>query len=536
MADKLVERVQQRLTLSEKSLAEYRRKIHSLREILAGNTDALLGRGTSADQTEGDIKRSNMTEFTDIFVNKIEEGRDNRLMRAIRTLGQQTTYQFPEIEAEHLEYNEANLHSEYFRQRLGASPIGCDAVIHMRRALYDYASGGMGWVWIGMQAGKPVIRYVDTIDCKWDQQSSTIGEGLWWSTTMYRSLAAWEQMFGKGKFDKYIKEKNASPNTPIELEYYYDIEGKEGNWMVLFKTGNEDIDMEPVFKAKNPCSWNYGGQVVPFLPAECMFFMEMPSVRLPIGLMEQMLPSQMALWRVEESIQKILANPGHYEYEKGAYDAKELQAFEDGESGSFLEREANKPPMQEHPPMQIPPSHLQYKGDHSQELVAQSGADPYASGSPVEGTSYAAEVNAIKSASGLMAGTISKENADFWLRMIRKFIAKGAAYDEWPLIVRHEDVTLTFDESDPIKQYLRPDTKFTIREDSMQFVDQQTIVQQAMNDVNVAASVAQMFPNALKEAYKTYLRARKVNDIDKYLAPPNPAEMALTAPTAAPQM
>lgn len=530
--DQTIQTARDRLEQGDRTLTAFKNKVHKLRTIVLGDPTALFNSGASQDQDQYDEKRAHATKWPDLLVTSVEEGRSNKLLHAVRTLGQQTAYQFPEIEAEYLEYEEANLHAEYFRQRLGPRPLGCDAVVHMRRALYDYLTGGFGWVWIGMQRGKPVIRYVDTIDCKWDQSASTISEGRWWSTTMYGSLGQWAAMYGKDKFAKYQSLKNATDDTPVELEYYYSLEGPEGAWLVMFKTGVAEIDDSPVFKSVNPCYWDYGGQRVPFLPSECMFFMELPSARFPQSLAEQMLAHQIALWRVEKTIRETVDSPGFTEYEEGSIDPKELREFQEGKTGGFLKRAKGSSPLIQNPALAIPASNLQWRQYHEQEITAMAGANPYASGAPVEGTSYAAEVNAINAASGLMAGTIAKENADFWLRMLRKFLAKGAGFDEWPLVVRHEDVTLVFDESDPVRQYLRPDTKLTIREDSMQFVDQQTKIRLAAADLDAALKVQQIFPATVKEQYENYLRARGEKNVDKHFEAP--AQQAPVVPVTAP--
>ena len=534
-----VEGIQDRLKRAETSLEPYKDKIHRLRTIALGDPRALIAKGASDDQTEGDVKRAYSSNWPDIFVKDIEEGRSNKILRAVRTLGQQTTHQFPEIEAEGLDFEEANLHAEYFRQRLGPPPLGCDAVIHMRRALYDYLVGGFGWVWIAMKFGKPIVQYMDTLDCKWDQQSPTVGEGTWWSCSMYASLKKWEALFGKGKFDQFIKEKNAKPDTPLELEYYYDTEGSEGRWKVLFKTGSEDIDMKPVFESTNPCFWDYGGQKVPFLPAECMFFMEMPGARLPFGLVEQMLPSQIALWRSERSIRRIVDNPAFYDIEEESYDPKQLQAFEDGKTGGFLMRKQGKPPVAQMPAMDVPNNLMQWQNQHNQEIVAQGGADPYAGGAPVEGTNFAREVEAIKASTGLMSGSIGKENDAFWLRMLVKFLAKGSTADDWPLVTRHEDVALVFNEQDPIRQYLRPDAKFTIREGSAQFMDKMTKMQIAKARLDTAIAVNSAtggaYVNAIKEEYNNFLSVNGERNLDKYEpVAPQPAPAGPTAPVTAP--
>jgi hypothetical protein len=515
-----VDKIVDRLRRAERGLEDYWNKVHRLRTIVGGDPRAIFTKGSSNDPSESDIKRAFTTERGDIFVKDIEEGRSNEILRTIRTLVQQTAHQFPEIEAEDLEFEESNLHAEYFRQRLGPAPIGCDAVVHMRRAIYDYLIGGFGWIWIGMQAGRPVIRYVDTLDCKWDQQASTVGDGRWWSTTMYGALSMWQGMFGPRKFDKFIKEKKPDADTPVELEYYYDIEGSEGMWKVLFKTGNDDVDHTPVYESKNPCFWDYAGQKVPYLPADCMFFMELPSFRLPISLAEQMLPSQMALWESEKTEREIVACSGFYEYEEGSYDGKALQNFENARTGSFLERKTGSAPLVQQKPMEIPQALRERIAYHKQNITGQGGADPYASGAPVEGTTYAAEVNAIKASASLMAGTISKETTALWLRLLRKYLAKGAAYDEWPMIVRHEEVDLVFDKSDPIKKYLKPDARFVLREESTHYEDKQTRLLTAKmrleTTLAVNAQTQGAYANAVTEDYNNFLQSAGERNLEKY--------------------
>lgn len=537
MKDK-VELVQERLNRAERALDDFKDKVHRLRDLVAGNPRALESKGTADDQSTYDVKRANVVRRPEIFVQDIEEGRSNKLLHTIRTLAQQTTFRFPEIEFEDLDKEEAVLHSEYLRQRLGAPPLGCDAVNHMKRCLYDFMTGGLGWNWIGMQGGKPILRSVDTLECKWDQSAATIGESRWWSTSMSASFETWASMFGQAKMEKYLKHKKPDPDTPVDLEYYYDLDGSEGTYMVLFKTGENEVDMTPVLKRANPCFWDYGGQRVPFLPAECMFFMEIPSVRLPISLTEQMLPSQIALWRVERTIRDIVDCPAFYEVEEDSIDQKEMKKFLEGQTGAFLTRKKGSQPIIQNPALAVPDTLMAWQGLHSQEITGQGGANPYASGAPVEGTEYAAEVNAIQGAAGLMSGTIAKENADFWIRTLRKFLAKGKIDDEWPLVVRYEDEELIFDESDPVNMYLKPDTRLSIRESSMQYQDEKTKVLMARQDVEVALQMADRSPQAPIEAYENYLRARGERNIEKFLAPPAapmmPQEQQM-APVTAPQ-
>lgn len=511
----------------------YFRKVNRLRRIVAGDREALEGWSASDDTEAENISHEHVGEFRPILVTDIEEGRSNKLLQAIRTLVLQTTYHFPEVEADDLETEDATLLREYFRQRLGPEPMGCGAITEMRRALYDYLIGGFGWVWVGIQNGKPIIRYVDTLDTLWDQAAPTLSDARWWSCTQRAPLKWWMDTFGKQKFTKFLaleKSKHVREETPIDLQFYYDIEGTAGTFMVLHKSGEDDVDDDPIIKGSNPCIWTYGREKVPFLPSEPMFFMELPNTRHPIGIAEQMLPSQVAIWRADEAIQQIIACPAFYEVVEGSLDEAELQKFEDAEVGSVIRRKGDGAPIQQHQALEVPHALLNYRAFHEGEMQSQSGANPFASGEPLEGTNFAAEVHAIQGASGLMSGTIAKDNAEFWIRTLRKFLAKGAVYDNKYFTARFEDVTLEFDEANPINIYLQPHANLTIRENSMQFVDPQSKIMLAKADFDmaVAANMATqgMLMGAVLKSYENYLRARGETNVSQFLQPTMPPAAA----------
>lgn len=513
------EKVRTRLKLTRQATQPFFAKVHRIRRLVAGDLDALVGSGATSAEDEGaKIKREYDSEFFDLLVEDIEEGRSNTLLQGIRTLALQTTHRFPEVEADDLEHEEAVLHSEYFRSRLGPPPWGCDAAREMRRCLYDYLSGGFGWDWIGIVKGRPVVRYVDTIDMLWDQAAPSNADIQWAGCTVRGPLRWWKKMYGR-RMSVYDKITKDNPDQPVDLFYYYDIE-EEGKHIIYLKTGDSEFHEKPLLEAKNPCYWSYGTETKPFLPFESMFFMELPSARLPIGLAEQTLPSQIALWRADKTLGAIVDCPAYYEYEKGALDSVETQKFEDGEVGSMIQRDSGKPPGIQHRALDLPQSLIDWRREHEQKMVGQLGANPYASGGPVEGTTFAAEVNAIQSESSLMAGTIAKDNADFWIRTLKKVLAKGSIYDEGDLVVRYDDINVLFDQNDPVKQYLRPDALLTIRESSMQFQDEKTRLMLARADLDLATSLATFFPNWLPEAAKNYLRARGEKNVKKFLEPP----------------
>lgn len=126
-------------------------------------------------------------------------------------------------------------------------------------------------------------------------------------------------------------------DQPIELEFYYDVNDEAGNYMVFIKTGDHSWVAEPILKAKNPCSFEIAGERVPFLPGESMFFMALPSVRMPIGVAENTLPSQLAVWRADRMARDIIdRGAGFYTVVKGSVKPEERQKFEKGETAGIL--------------------------------------------------------------------------------------------------------------------------------------------------------------------------------------------------------
>src|SRR3990167_2627413 len=531
MPDKYVENVVERLKRTREASLFFYRKIHRLRRLVAGGATAPGSAGPN-DNTTPDVKKEHDSEFYDIFVDTIEEGRSNELLRLIRTLVFQVNHKFPEVEFEDLETEEATLHTEYLRQRLGPMPLGCDAVPEMRKALFDYLIGGLGWVWIGVQNGKPVIRSVDTLDCLWDQGAPSIADARWWSCTKHAPLGWWETMYGAGKFAKFRDwNKTTHRDTPVSLQYYYDLDGPKGNFMVLHKTGDSDVDHEPVIKASNPFVWQYGGESLPYLPCESMMFMELPSVRLPEGLVEQGLPSQIALWRGEKTIRDIVDCPAFYWWNEGTLDATQKQKLEDGKVGSGIEVKEGE--IHQHQALEIPQSLLDWRNHHQDALQGHGGADPFATGVPQD-VDFASQVNAIRKSAGLMAGTIGRDNDSLWIRTITKFLAAGARADEKELVVPFEGIGVTFDATTPIKMMLRPEARLVVKEGSMQFMDDQTKLQLAGLNLDTAikanAAIPGRFQAAVEEAYENFVRAGGEKNVKKYTKPPEPIAPGMVPP------
>ena len=206
---------------------------------------------------------------------------------------------------------------------------------------------------------------------------------------------------------------------------------------------------------------------------------------------------------------------------EGSYSPDELDKFEDGDIGAIVMRKsASTPAATRQPGLEVPNTHHHQLAYHDKNIVAESGADTYALGNTVQGTQYAAEVNAIKGAAGLTPGSIARSHSAHWERTITKYLGACALYDDMPVRIRYDDVTLNFDANDPIKDYLQPDAKVTVREDSMAYAPKQQQIAQAQVELQTAMSVAQLYPRAVGEAMKRWLEAIGVKNQAAWLEQP----------------
>lgn len=515
--------IAERILETRQALSSLHRKMYRLRRLMAGDVDALFDGGGQADPAT-DFKRGVRLAYPDILVTDIEEGRSNKLLQYARTLSLQSQYRFPEIEFEDLEPEEAAVNAGYIQYVLSPAPIGCGATVQMRRSLMHFLVDGFGVAWIGSDRGRPTVQNLDPIDFAYDLTAHSFAECRWMSAAVTASCAYWADMFGSS-FDKvahYLKAEDASMK-PATLEFYY---STDNEWFVLPRVGDMDIDAHPIVQAANPYYFELQSEQSPFLPFDVLSSVEIPSVSAPVSLVEQALPAQIALWRTDKLLRSLTDLPSFYEWEKGALDAEEEQRFEDSEVGSFVRRNPGMPGIELRSPAPLPQTLMVYRQENDAEMVAQFGVNPYTSGSVVEGTDYAAEVNAIQSNSSLMSSAISKELSDFWVRVSRKVLAAGKLYDEKPVTIEYDGVKHEFGPSFPIADYLNPFAAIVIREDSTVYANRQQQTAESLMDIDTALKLAQMFPSAPMEAYENYLRVRGEKNVDKYLSAP----MATPAP------
>ena len=512
-------------------LRYFKRKVHDLRKITAGDFSKIDDNTPPAISPDnfGQSTRVTMEGLYEILVMDYKEGNSNLILQAVRTLAMQTGYQFPDISFADVTSQEATVNQLYLNARLGTRPRGCDAAHHMLLSLFDYLIGGIGWAWAGTDDGKPIIRHVDTLDCYWDLDAKLITDIRWVAACVREPLYVWIEEFGPEHFDDALDA--SALEHPYELVFYFDVDGP--GTAAVFKFDGEALDPEPIEIRKNPHVYDYDGKALPFLPIEPMYHLQLPSVKFPMSLVETMLAPQIAYRGIEDYLRQIIhTGAGFYEVVEGSINEDQVEELKNGEIGAIVWRKSDGAPITVKQPLEIPMTALKWRDINMQQIVANSGANPYASGNKVDGIAYASEVNAIQASAGLMASTIGKDHSGHWSRMVAKCLANGAKHDRSHLVLDYDGVRLEFGPSDRIGRYLRPDSTPSISEDSMRFESRDQAIARAAQLLQISAlpAVAMQFPAAIGQAFERYLEASGVKDVAGWLKRPDPQPQPMGAP------
>jgi hypothetical protein len=449
-----------------------------------------------------------------IIVTALEQAKSNAILKAIRTLAFQVAYRFPEINfsPDELTPNEAVLNSSYLASRLGRAPMGCNALPHLQLALMDYLIGGLGFAYIPVSGGKPVVQYADTLDVVWDQNARFPSDMRWCAVRVLKTRKEWRRLFPA------ISAKTGDEDENTWLTFYYDIDDDLGTYHV-FEGGGYDRGWsgKPLFSSGNPCVYNQAGRWVSVLPLKSMAFMSLPSVKAPVSLTESMLPSQLMVWGADANIRDTInRGAGFWEIKEGEVEEDELRKFEAGEIGTHITTKTGQA-INQKSPMEVSVSVYKAKTDHEQEIIQQSGANPFATGDRVEGVSFAAQVNAIQGQAGLMAGVIAKENSAFWEAILQTVLMRGKTVDNREIAFNIEGVRIEFGPNQPINEFLRPDATPVVSEDTMRFASKQEEFSMSSAVLNQALALAQLYPGAIGKAYERFLQSAGIKDPSRFM-------------------
>lgn len=522
-------RIQQRVRGAQ-SHELWKRKVHHLRAIVLGDLSSIDAESSPQVDPEGENKKRarnhNISGLYDLLTRDFEEGTSNKLMDTIKTLIMESSFKFPDIDFDGVDPLESTINSLYLSKRFAWAPGGCAAEHHMKIALLDYLIGGLGWVWTGLDRGRPIVEHVDSIDVFYDTDAKLIPGIKYAGCFVEQRLFDWIQIYGVEPFrdllEKDKRDGDLSLDSVVQLCYYWDTEGDFGTHAVLRMTGLYAVDIEkPVVHEENPHYIKSEIIEVPYLPLEPVYFLKMPSARNPVSQLELMLPSQMAVRDAERTARRIIkSGASYFDVEDGAYEADQLENLESGEEGAIVIRNPNKQAAIRVEPADIPSGLMAYLDYHDRKCQVAGGANPYAGGQGVEGVDLATEVRAINNSSGLTASSITSDHASHWARVASKCLANGAIYDEVPTTLRYGQLILEFGPQNPIGQYLRPDATPIVSEDSLRYQSREARIAQATAKFNQALSVAAYFPATLQIAYEDLLMAYGDKDVQRHFAMP----------------
>ena len=522
-----------RIRNSEVMLRRSKKKTYEFRKLVAGDFGSIVGNQKSVE--EGSDKNLRIDNLYNFIVNCFDDdGYSNRILQTIKVLLMTISYSAPDVEFRDLKFEEAALNSGWLKARLAERPIGCGAAEEMRFGLLDYLIGGMGWSNSCISEQMPALRSTDSLDMNYDYAASMPSRIRWASCTYREPLHYWLSLFGTKGFEEEIIAAQADItrlDQIIAVDYYFDLDtSKNGSFYAFKRNDGGQLCEAPVYQGDNPNYFLRNGVRQPFVPYEPLYFMQLPSLAQPMGVVEQLLAPQMSLWMIEESQRAYLERGApFYTVKKGSLSDENRAALENGIVGAIVETEDGSP-ITRSEGIQIDPNIMNERSYHERQFTAMSGTNPYSLGSPVEGIEYSREVSEISGMSGLTVAYVSKDHAAWWARSARKVLAVGAVSDDMPITIQIGDVGLSFDAFNPVKQYLRPLADLVASEESTRFAPASQRVNEAINDIKVAQMLGERFPNAMVKAAEKYFRARGEKNIAEILQERAPVGMPPQAP------
>jgi hypothetical protein len=418
----------------------------------------------------------------------------------------------------------------------------------MRQALLDYLVGGIGWSDLDFDpyTSAPVLRHADSLDVSWDAAAGLPVDARWASKRVRRTAGYWLEHFGIREMKKILPNVQTMQarefDRSVELEFYHDRDGGrgKGTHYVFRRQGRWTVDPEVIYKSENPFYYEFtSGTRIPYLPLTPAYFMQLPSTRNAISVVEMMLPDQLSLWRVEQRMQDYQDRGEPYvAIEDGAMDPRNKERWQKGQMMEGIEFKKGSQPPQLMVPTSPPEAWLLEREYRERRIIAVPGINPYAGGD-TPNVDYSREVTAIENQAGLTVGVIAGDHAGLWVGSTRKFLGALHNYGSMPIAVRYDDVTMEYGPDKPIAPRIVPDADIAIQEDSTVYRSRQQRMGEALADLKVAMSLAQQFPAAVGEAYQDYLVAGGHQNIKQMLEPPQQQQqpqMPGGAPAGAPQV
>jgi len=482
--------VQERIKRSNE-LSNFKRKALTLRRVLMGDWSQVDGVSAAAISALGTSRRRGTSGSTAseayleddnrwLLNTALEVGVSNEILLNVRTLAMQASIRTPDIGFESAEPDSQMFLGSYIKQIFGRSARGCAAADEMTLGLLHYMSDGVSWRWNTVTSeGVPCMRSVDTLDVRWEPTAQLPTHVSWIALDVTRTAGEWALIYDKDRVREAALEtmRGGDPeewqDVLLTVVMYWDKETDDGTHYALF--------VDDAFETRDVAVWDEGPNPHyseadryrrAVLPLDPMYFLVLPSTLGAVSIVEAMVPTQLSAAIMERFMQTTaLRGVPRMVSEAGALSEEAKEALEGNEPMELIEFNPGKTPPHRLEASGIPREMLAIYERQVSKMQQMGGVNPYATGGRNEDVDFAAEVDAIRASSSLMATQVSSDVAQAWARSAKAAL-ENARYDVVPRKLMMDGVPVWFGAGMPgglVYDVIDQDAVPTVSEDAMQF-------------------------------------------------------------------
>ncbi len=452
-------------------------KWETLRQITNGDLSPI---GMMSDQTmtsRGDEKvPANAIEGAvsreQTNVRSITLGATNSIQATLKSICQQLSMQAPTFDFKNIQGEVEQFHREYM-EMVWSETEGCDAVSSFEQSIWDMLICGVGFPGVTLSGtGRPVVTRYMPDRVLWDRVE-TIQKGRWCAIWETRRAQEWADMFESAAAKEALSDF-IEKNEPVELVFYYDVEGEDGT-SAVFMASDNDASEEPI-DGPTDSPWYVIREITErvskkelFLPFVPLVYSNPSGAATPVGLVEMALPSQLFLFAAERAKVRHLSMKSHLVVNTTSLGSKSRDELAKGNVPDVWESNGDAATLLSIvAPPPLDPALLDHEEQCRAFLKVVSEDSPYSSGIP-QGVEFAREVDAIQSQGVQGLSSLRIKVARVVEAVATRFLWLASEMDTEPIRLSLGGTILSFDEEDPIAGYLDPHAGPVVSEDSMRY-------------------------------------------------------------------
>jgi hypothetical protein len=453
-----------------------------------------------------------------------DRGTTNAIREQFWTIVARTSYRMPEIGFEGLDPIEATINKEYLKKilRPEAQPASADGA--MQKALMQRIIGGLGWIGVLARDGAPFVRHLDVVsDIVWDPEADTPEEASWSAICTTAPLSEWAEIYAEwpgssGHFDDLLRSHSKNPSIgldqPVEMIEYFDVNGRHA----IFRSDRLKSAEAMLVLEESPFFVETPHERLFFLPTVPHRHIQVPRAMAPVSMVEQMAPYQAAIRRAEVAVDDHVGRFGPWiDVPVGSYDDEQLDKI--GKQGAMAMRRDGTQPAAIVPGAPLSGSLIQALDRAKAGLVAAGGSDPYALGQTTS-VQFSSEVRAIQANSGLATSVVSEDYSRHYRWTSYFALALGKAYDKRRIQMNVNGVTLQWDATDPIGEYLRLTDDVVVAPSSAAYEDPDTKINRYWNLIQMGLQLGGIAPQMARIYTEKLLAAEGERDIQRHFEAP----------------